>query len=125
MEKAINTYDVQSSTSTSKSGSSAVSVINSFSEAGSHPLYRLLQLAFLITILTCFLSNLAAYFVTDLPWDPSVPTRNPLNDTMNLYALQMLTIKAVLILGDQNNYFQTSSTINRTRVSQYFGMSSF
>ena len=42
-----------------------------------------------------------------------------------MYALQMLTIKAVLIIGEENNYFQTSNVFNRTRVTQYFGNNSY
>lgn len=71
MEKAICTYDAESSTNSSKGGSSAVAIISTFSEGNSAPLYRFLQLAFLATILSCVLSNLGAYFITELPWDPT------------------------------------------------------
>jgi hypothetical protein len=64
MERAICTYDAESSTNSSKGGSSAVNIITTFSEGNTTPLYRFLQLAFLATILACVLSNLGAYFVT-------------------------------------------------------------
>jgi hypothetical protein len=125
MEKAINTFDAESSTNNSRSGSSAVNVINTFSETSSTPIYRFLQLVFLATILSCVLSNLGAFFVTELPWDVTIPTKNPLNDTMNLYALQMITIKALLTLGDEQTYFSLGNTLNQTRISQYFGYSNY
>lgn len=63
-----------------------------------------MQLVFLMTITFCVLSNIGTFYVTDLPWDSSVATHNPINDTMNFYALQMLTVKSLLLLGDQQYY---------------------
>jgi len=121
MEKAINTYDAESSTSNSKIGSSAVAIINNFAETSSTPIYRFVQIAFLASVLTCVLSNLGAYFASDLSWDVTSPTYNPLNDTMNLYAIQMLTIKALLTYSDVQSYVNLGNALNKTRISQYYG----
>lgn len=63
-------------------------------------LYRLLYVTFAAIITCCIISNIGAYVITELPWDPAVPTNNPINDTMNLNAIKMLTIKGLITLND-------------------------
>jgi hypothetical protein len=87
MEKVLYNHDAESSTSSSKRGSAAVNILTNFSEANTAPLYRSLQLLFFATIVCCALSNVGAYYATSLPWDCTVAKDNPLNDTMNMYAL--------------------------------------
>jgi hypothetical protein len=40
---------------------------------------------------------------------------------MNLYALQMLTIKAIITLGAELSYLMPGGLLNKTRISSYFG----
>lgn len=43
---------------------------------------------------------------------------------MNFQALQMLTIKGLITLNDEIIYFQ-DATLNKTRISQYFGFRNY
>jgi hypothetical protein len=87
MEKALYNNGAESSTCSSKRNSTAINILTSFTEANTTPLYRSLQLLIFAAIVCCTLSNVGTYFATNLPWDSTVAKDNPLNDTMNMYAL--------------------------------------
>jgi hypothetical protein len=44
---------------------------------------------------------------------------------MNLNALHMLTIKALITLDDEQIYFKQPNGLNTTRISQYFGFQNY
>lgn len=106
-------------------GNLAVNVLTIFSTNNNIPLYKFLQLAFFASIACCIFSIIGSFYVADLPWDSTLTYKNPLNDTMNLYSIQMLTAKLFLIQSDVNTYQKSGKQLNKTRISEYFGSSDY
>lgn len=83
MENAIAYQDNESSAST-KSGTSAINTLSSFSESNSIPIYRYVLIAYIIVVALCVSSNLVGYLTADLSWNNTIRDNNPISDILNM-----------------------------------------
>lgn len=104
MEKMLIHYDQESSTTSTKGISSAVTVISNFSENNSVPVYKYIISTFVAIILCSIALNLILNFLAILEWDNSLATNNPIFDNLNTYLLEIFESKAVLHIQDEVYY---------------------
>ncbi len=64
--EAVFNIEAESSTASSKSSTSAVNILNAFSETYSTVYYRLLQIVFLVIMLICTACSIGAHFSSGL-----------------------------------------------------------
>lgn len=111
MEIAIN-HDTES-TSSSKNSTSAINILSTFSEKNTVPLYRRIILGFLFVITCCLVASVVSYEFSNLAWDTTNKTNNPLNDTINYLKIQHLTPNILGNLWDTQEYL-ANTKLNAT-----------
>jgi len=62
--------------------------------------YNCIQLIFLIIVLISLGAYFSFYITSQLKWDATSFSNNPINDTINVYTLEMLTTKSILNILD-------------------------
>ncbi len=93
MESVFYNGDIDSQASSTRSVTSVVSVLTAFSEINSVPLYKYLQITFVVVIGICTATCAVSYVISNHSWDNTTPDNNPVWDISSFLALREQCIK--------------------------------